>query len=148
MFICTGNICRSAMAHKLLEKKLKDLNRNDIEIFSCGTFAEDGEPSTYSAFEAMKEYEVDMGSHKATNIAKSPILDMDLILCATTSHKAFVLQQYPSLKNKVFTMKEYVQFDETGKDIDVRDPWGYDIEIYRFCLAEIDTCLNKLLEKI
>ena len=25
MFICTGNICRSAMAHHLLEKRLKDL---------------------------------------------------------------------------------------------------------------------------
>ena len=25
MFVCTGNICRSAMAHHLLEKKLKDL---------------------------------------------------------------------------------------------------------------------------
>ena len=148
MFICTGNICRSAMAHKLLEKKLKDLNRTDIEVFSCGTFAENGEKSTYSAFEVMKEYEVDMSSHKATNIAKSKIKDMDLILCATTSHKYFVLQKYPELKDKVFTLKEYVNYDESGKDIDIRDPWGYDVEIYRFCVSEIDKCLDKLLEKI
>ena len=33
MFICTGNICRSAMAHRLLEKKLKDLERKDIQVY-------------------------------------------------------------------------------------------------------------------
>ena len=27
MFICTGNICRSAMAHWLLKKKTEDLGR-------------------------------------------------------------------------------------------------------------------------
>lgn len=148
MFICTGNICRSAMAHHLLEKKLKDLNRTDVEVLSCGTFADTGEKSTYSALEVMKEYEVDMSTHQSTNIAKSPILDMDLILCATTSHKYFVLQQYPDLEGKVFTLKEYVHFDESGKDMDIRDPWGYDIAIYRFCVAEIDTCLDRLLEMI
>ena len=148
MFICTGNICRSAMAHKLLEKKLEQNNRSDVEVFSCGTFANPKEKSTYSALEVMKEYEVDLSSHQATNIFKSPIQDMDLILCATTSHKYFVLQQYPDLEGKVFTMKEYVHFDESGKDIDISDPWGYDIEIYRFCAGEIDTCLDKLLEMI
>lgn len=148
MFICTGNICRSAMAHKLLEKKLVDANRNDIQVFSCGTFAEDGEKSTYSALEVMKEYEVDLSSHEATNIANSALLDMDLILCATTSHKNFVLQQYPNLKDKVYTMKEYVNFDQNQQDVDIRDPWGYDIEIYRFCVAEIEQCLDKLLQKI
>lgn len=148
MFICTGNICRSAMAHKLLEKKLVDSNRNDVHVFSCGTFAENGEKSTYAALEVMKEYDVDLSLHQATNIANSNILEMDLILCATTSHKYFVLQQYPNLKNQVYTIKEYVNFDESKKDIDIRDPWGYDIAIYRFCVSEIDTCLDKLLDKI
>ncbi len=38
MFICTGNICRSAMAHSLLEKMKEN---EDIEVFSCGVYAED-----------------------------------------------------------------------------------------------------------
>lgn len=36
MFICTGNICRSAMAHWLLEKIKKDKN---INVYSCGIYA-------------------------------------------------------------------------------------------------------------
>ena len=39
MFICTGNICRSAMAHAMLEKLSKEKNK-DIEVYSCGVYAE------------------------------------------------------------------------------------------------------------
>lgn len=38
MFVCTGNICRSAMAHWLMEKKIKDNNIKDVEIYSCRNF--------------------------------------------------------------------------------------------------------------
>ncbi len=38
MFICTGNICRSAMAHKLMEKKIQDNNLKNIEVYSCRDF--------------------------------------------------------------------------------------------------------------
>lgn len=35
MFICTGNICRSAMAHKMLEKIAEEENL-DIKVYSAG----------------------------------------------------------------------------------------------------------------
>lgn len=148
MFICTGNICRSAMAHWLMEKKLQDVGREDIEVYSCGIFAETGDGSTYNAIETMKEYDVDLAKHRATNIRNSEIEKMDLILCATQSHKFTVMQMYPNLKDKVYTMKEYVQDERNKEDIDIKDPWGYDIEIYRFCAAEIDKCLDRLIEKL
>ena len=146
MFICTGNICRSAMAHKLLEKKIKDNKIPNVEVYSCGIYAVDGDKATFNAEEAMQEYDVDMNTHTATNIKKSPIEEMDLILCATTAHKNAVQQMYPKIKDKIYTMKEYAQTD--SKDLDIRDPWGYDIETYRFCASEIDACLEKIIEKI
>ena len=54
MFICTGNICRSAMAEWLLKKKLEEKNRNDIEVYSCGIYAENGDVPTYEAKRVMK----------------------------------------------------------------------------------------------
>ena len=148
MFICTGNICRSAMAHWLFVKKLKDEKIKDVNVFSSGIYAEDGDVSTYNAVEVMKEYDVDLKKHRAVNIRNSNIEKMDLILCMTKSHKYGVIDIYPELKDKVFTMKEYVNYDEQGKDEDIRDPWGYDIETYRFCIVEIDKCLDLLLNKI
>ena len=143
MFICTGNICRSAMAHRMLEKKAKEENKN-IEVYSCGVFAENGDVPTYEAIQTMKEYEVDLSKHRATNIRNSNIRDMDVILCATSSHKNNVIAMYPELKEKVYTMKEYVGYPKG--DIDIKDPWGYGIEVYRKCAKEIEDCINKILE--
>ena len=36
MFICTGNICRSAMAQWLLKQKLDDKEIKNVEVYSCG----------------------------------------------------------------------------------------------------------------
>ena len=150
MFICTGNICRSAMAHWLLESKAKKLAREDIDVYSCGVYAQYGDIPTYEAKKVMKdEYDIDMSRHKATNIRNSEIKDMDLILCATMSHKIAVIDLYPELEEKVFTMKEYVKYHrEYHDDINIKDPWGYDIETYRNCVSEIEECIDKLLKNI
>ena len=149
MFICTGNICRSAMAEWLLKQKIKEAKRNDIEVYSCGVYAQDGDTPTYEAKAVMQdEYGINMEEHRATNIRNSKIEEMDLILCATNRHKREVIAMYSNLKEKVFTMKEYVDYDREYHDkIDIKDPWGYDIETYRSCVAEIEECVNGILEK-
>ena len=149
MFICTGNICRSAMAEWLLKEKAKEAEREDIEVYSCGVYAEDGDVSTYEAKKVMQdEYGIDMSKHRATNIRNSKIKEMDVILCATTNHKIAVLDMYPELEGKVYTMKEYVGYHrQYHDDINIKDPWGNDIETYRSCVAEIEECINCILSK-
>ena len=46
MFICTGNICRSAMAQWLLKQKLDDKEIKNVEVYSCGVYAQDGDIPT------------------------------------------------------------------------------------------------------
>ena len=76
MFICTGNICRSAMAHYMLAKKAKEQNK-DIEVYSCGVWAENGDSPTYEGISVMKDYGIDLSNHRATNIRNSKIEEMD-----------------------------------------------------------------------
>ena len=145
MFICTGNICRSAMAHSMLSKKAKEQNKN-IEVYSSGVWAETGDVPTYEAKEVMKDYDIDLSTHRATNIRNSDIENMDVILCATNNHKLNVIAMYPKLKGKVFTMKEYAEYPEN--DLDIKDPWGYGIDVYKKCVKEIENCIEKILEKV
>lgn len=147
MFICTGNICRSAMAEGMMKKKIED-RKIEVDVYSCGIYAETGDYATYNAIEAVKEYGVDISSHRATNIRESRIEEMDLILCATVSHRQSVLYLYPGLEGKVYTMKEYAGIDENGKDLDIRDPWGYDENVYCRCALEIEDCLEKIVDKL
>lgn len=147
MFICTGNICRSAMAEGMMKKKIED-RKIEVDVYSCGIYAETGDYATYNAIEAVKEYGVDISSHRATNIRESQIEEMDVILCATVSHRQSVLYLYPRLEGKVYTMKEYAGIDENGKDLDIRDPWGYDENVYCRCALEIEGCLEKIVDKL
>ena len=143
MFICTGNICRSAMAHVMLEKKAREENK-DIQVYSCGIFAETGDIPTYEGIQVMKEYGIDLKKHRATNIKNSRIKEMDIILCATSSHKNNVISMYPKLRDKIYTIKEYAGYNKN--DIDIKDPWGYGIETYRKCAAEIEDCINRIIK--
>ncbi|MCL2342219.1 MAG: low molecular weight protein arginine phosphatase [Firmicutes bacterium] len=145
MFICTGNICRSAMAEEMLENMVKEETKN-IEVYSCGIFAEDGGAATDNAIEVMKEYGIDLSEHRATNIRNSNIKDMDIILCATTAHKNNVINMYPDLSDRTYTIKEYAGYPEN--DLDINDPWGYDLTTYRECAWQIWDCLEKIMEKI
>ena len=133
------------MAEWLMKKLVKD-NNIEAKIYSSGIFAEDGDIPTYNAIEAIKEYGVDLREHRATNIRRSKIEDMDIILCATNSHKNNVINMYPNLKDKIYTIKEYAGFNES--DLDIQDPFGYDIETYRFCASIINNCLEKIKDKI
>lgn len=107
-----------------------------------------GDYATYNAVEAAKLYSANISNHKATNIRDSKIGEMDIILCATSSHKQSVLYLYPNLNGKVFTMKEYAGLDKNGADLDIKDPWGFDLNVYYNCVNEIYECLEKIIIKL
>lgn len=145
MFVCTGNICRSAMAHCYMQKKVYDLGKeNEYLISSCGTNAINGEHSTVSALEVMKKYNCDLSNHRATNIIDSDISSYDLIITMTIVHKKNVISLYPNLNGKVFTLKEYVKTNDKYLDID--DPWGFNVDIYESVSKEIVQDVDKILE--
>ncbi len=94
----------------------------------------------------MKINDIDLKYHRSTNITESNILEMDLILCATMSHKISVIHMYPELKEKVYTMKEYAE--EIDESYDIKDPWGYNLDTFLSCAEEIKRCINKTINKI
>ena len=145
MFICTGNICRSPMAHAYIQKRLYDLNKeNEYIISSCGTNAIQGQSATDNAIKVMRKYDTDLTRHRATNIENSNILDYDLIIVLAHIHKSQIIQVYPTLENKIFTLKEYVNNEEKYRDID--DPWGLDINIYTATANDIVENIDKMLK--
>lgn len=147
MFVCTGNICRSPMAHYYMQKKIKDIGlENEFLISSCGTYAVTGEHATNNAIISMKEYNVNLDMHRATNIEDTDIENYDYIITLTMQHKNNVLYYYPKLDGKVFTLKEFVSGDEGYVDID--DPWGLNIIVYKDTAKEIVENVDKLIKKL
>lgn len=150
MFVCTGNICRSAMAEYLMNKILQDKGlQNDMDICSSGVFAYNNQNPTQKAIEVMKEKNIDITGHSAVNTANSNIMNMDLILCMTNAHKLQINHRYPELMDKTYTLKEYVVYDNNqNKDVNIEDPYGFGVSVYQECIGQIESCLYKLIDII
>lgn len=146
IFICTGNICRSAMAKYYAQQKANHKSDNMYYITSAGISAIEGEGASANSKVAMDKYGIDMSSHRATPIDRSDIKEADYIFVMTKIHKRIVGEMYPELKEKIFTLKEFAYEDYNNMDID--DPWGYNIEVFTEIAKEIVDCVDKIFEKI
>ena len=72
IFICTGNICRSAMADGYLKYRIKELGKEqDITVNSAGTHAIENQESPINAKKAIEKYGANINSHTATTLERA-----------------------------------------------------------------------------
>lgn len=146
LFVCTGNTCRSPMAEGLLKKMLQDKNKNSISVKSAGVMAVDGIPATTGAILIMAEMGVDISSHKSSKLRAAMVKDSDLILVMERFHKDALLRVDPKIENKVKLLKEYI--NASPVELDINDPLGGELEVYRTCAKEIQACILKLIDEL
>lgn len=142
LFVCTGNTCRSCMA-EAIAKNIAENRGIDIEISSAGIHAFAGDGASVNAVKVMEEMGIDVACHIAKPVSKELIEDNDLILTMTKSHKDTLIFLYPSAKDKIFTLMEYA-----GKDGDIVDPFGGDVNVYRSCAEQLKNLIEEMFDKI
>ena len=119
--VCTGNTCRSPMGAAILQRHIEDLGKQEeYRAESGGLSAEKGEPAAQNAILAMKEIGIDISEHQAQNVKAQPLEDAEKIYVMTTSHRDFLINALPKIEDKI-------------KVIGVSDPFGQDIDAYRYC---------------
>lgn len=145
IFICTGNICRSAMADGYLKYRLKQLNKqNEIRVSSAGTHATQNEESPIFAKRAIAKYGANIEKHAATTLENSDIQNANYILVMTQKHKKDVMSRFPEVSDKVKLLGEYAK-NKIYQEID--DPWGYSMDVYEHCAKEIVDSIEGFIEK-
>ncbi|MBE3594946.1 MAG: low molecular weight protein arginine phosphatase [Candidatus Carbobacillus altaicus] len=142
LFVCTGNTCRSPMAEALARRYLGD---DQVDVFSAGLFAIEGENASPEAQLVLEEEGIDLSGHRARILTQEMLDQSDLILTMTRAHKKMLLSLYPEHGQKVWTLKGWVaSLKGEAIDIDnedIPDPFGYDVSVYAKTRDELKTLI-------
>ena len=103
--VCTGNVCRSPVAERLLTQGLDAAPA--VEVISRGTHAYPGEPISPIMAELLHQRtglgSADMVAHR---LMPDDVRDADLILGMTRAHRSYAVKLYPSAVQRAFTLSE------------------------------------------
>jgi len=142
LFICTGNSCRSVMAEGLLQKKLHQMGRDDVDVLSAGIMMADGLQASPETIELLRREGVDVSGHRSHRVSETILRKSDLILVMEHHQENRILQMDPGVKNRLYLLKEFAHGD--GVDVDIPDPIGRNMDYYEFTFAVIKEAVEKV----
>ncbi len=120
--VCLGNICRSPLAHGILEHKAKKENW-DIEVDSAGTNGfHDGEKPDSRSISTAGMHQIDITNQVSRQIKKEDLDEFDLIYAMDSSNYNNILEMASNERQK---SKVKIIMNEVypGKNINVPDPY-------------------------
>ena len=134
VFVCKGNICRSAYA----EAFAKSLG---LTAISCGIDTEDGKPADSRAIITAAARGVDLRKHSTSRVQSLTLHKQDLIVAMEPSQLEYMEDQYKSNSLTLLGLwgrpvKPYIQ-----------DPYGASDAYFRRCFHYIEESVCQLAEK-
>ena len=134
LFICSANICRSALAEVILRKKLREKGLADIEVDSAGIHNYAGEPRDYIMCSYACKAGYEMGG-ESKYISQEQADNADLVVCMEHFHVVEMQKRLPYVRWGRIKLFNEICFDEQTNLIDPSGNTGY---IYGITLQHIE----------
>lgn len=129
LFICTGNICRSAFAESAARFVTED---PDIVFDSAGTHAMEGNPATATMQRAAAELGIDITSHRSKPLRDC--VEPDIVLGMEQQHLVAASRRFPNLSPTRIRLLDHPRA--------IDDPYGLDIDAYKATATHIMDALR------
>ncbi len=142
--VCTGNVCRSPMAERLLRHALQaepDPLRS-IQVRSAGVAAFPGDPASPNAIAALRKVGLDLSDHRSSPLTDQLVRVSDLILVMTGAHLDAIRRQWPDLAIPVHHFREWVPSGPR----EVPDPFGGSLDAYLDTRDSLAEAIPSILE--
>jgi len=149
--VCLGNICRSPMAHVVLEHRLAEAGLTDrVSVASAGTGSwHTGEPMDERAATTLLAAGYDPSRHAARRFTIDWYAEHDLILAMDASNHADICDLAPDVASleKVQMFRRYDP-EASEHDNEVPDPWFGGAEGFDQVLTMVERTVDALVEEL
>ena len=134
----------------MLDKALKREKLGGFTITSAGTAAKRGDTINPKSALVLQENGINVETFKSKKITPAILRDSFAIVCMTEKHRDYLMDMrwnvlrklgVEEIENNVYSFAEL-----TGSD--VLDPYGKDIDCYRYVYALLATGMPMLIEKL
>ena len=120
LHVCTGNICRSPMAERIMIAELGTRfgpDAGQIEVTGAGTFGgHAGAPMNPPAAQVLGEMGVDASGFTATWLRERQVEQADLVLTATADHRSQVLGLDQRALRRTFALRELARLADQVRE--------------------------------
>jgi protein-tyrosine phosphatase len=147
LMVCLGNICRSPIAHGLLQHKADMLGLN-WKIDSAGTSNwHEGELPNPKSIAVMKANGIDITYQRSRPITKDDLEDFDIIYVMDSSNYQNVcaMANTEAEKEKIKLIMNEVT---PGQNQEVPDPYGLSEAHYQEVYDMLDAATDKIIERL
>lgn len=129
--VCTGNICRSPLAERLLARALPA-----TKVASAGIGAVKGAPMAPAAAAITARESLLPASHVGRQLTPDMVRQFELILVMENGQKEWIESRYPQSAGRVFMMTHW-----QGDD-DIMDPYRLSDDVFESVYEELVSCAN------
>lgn len=160
LFVCTGNICRSPLAERMLQNRSDELGLG-LTVSSAGTRALNGHPMHPESQRVLRQRGLQPGDFVSRMLTESLAVDADYVLGMTREHRAFARQLAPVRWRRMFALREIGAMstisatsnvggavNPTDERLDIADPIGQSAAAFDQAGAEIADSVDMLTEWI
>ena len=144
LFVCSANICRSALCEVVLKQKLMEKGISGVDVESAGVHDYAGEPrdATMQVYAQKAGYEL---KGKSKYITQEMLDSADYIICMEHFHVVEVQKRLPYVRwNRIYLFNEICFEERTG----LPDPSGDTGYMYTYVLQRIEEGCGTILWKI
>jgi protein-tyrosine phosphatase len=113
LFVCTGNICRSAIAEQLFRARY---GGDNIEFASAGTDALVGSGMPAHAAAISRQLGGVPDAHTARQLTQEMIAESDLVIALSREHRSEVVRTHPRANRYAFTLREFARVLEAHSE--------------------------------
>lgn len=145
LFVCYGNIIRSALAEALFRRHGTARGLDCARLRSAGLAARPGRGADPRAVDAGYALGVDLSAHRARPLSPDLVAEADVIYVMDRLNEAQVVARFPEARRKVRRLGALMQ---TNRSDVIADPYVLDAAAVAAVAARIDRATQVLAETL